>query len=83
MHLLQEAQWPLAIVRTPIFSKSELSPPSRSSMASVFLFVVEAFAPEPAVLLLLSVSSCCLLSVFFFTDCFCVSGGGFVEDAAS
>lgn len=83
MHLLQEAQWPLAVVRTPIFSKSELSPPSRSSIASVFLLVVEAFASEPAVLLLLSLSSPRPPSVFLFTDFFCVIGGGVVEDTGS
>lgn len=84
MLLLQEAQWPLAVVRTPIFSKSELSPPSSSSIESVFLLVVEAFAWEPAVLLLLlSLFSCCSSSVFLFTDCFCVSGGGVVEDTGS
>lgn len=82
MHLLQEAQWPLAVVRTPIFSKSELSPPSSSSIVSVFLLAVEAFASEPAVLLL-SLFSCCPPSVFLFTDCFCVSGGGVVEDTGS
>ncbi len=85
MHLLQAAQWPLAVVRTPIFSKSELSPPSSSSIVSVFLLVVEAFASEPAVLLLLPLSlfSCCPPSVFLFTDCFCESGGGVVEDTGS
>lgn len=37
MILPQEAQWPLAAVRTPIFSMSELRDPSRSSMASTLL----------------------------------------------
>lgn len=36
MHLPQEAQWPLAVVRTPILSMSELRPPRRSSIASFF-----------------------------------------------
>lgn len=84
MHLLQEAQWPFAVVRTPILSKSELSPPSRSSIVSVFLLTVEAFASEPAVpLLLLSLFTCGPPSVFFFTDCFCLHGGGVVEDTGS
>lgn len=82
MHLLQEAQWPFAVVRTPILSKSELSPPSRSSIASVFLLTVEAFASEPAVLLLSSFT-CGPPSVFFFTDCFCLHGGGVVVDTGS
>lgn len=69
MHLLQEAQWPLAAVRTPIFSKSELRPPSRSSIMSVFLLRVEGFAS-------LLLFSCCFFSSFLFTDCFGISGGG-------
>lgn len=82
MDLLQAAQWPLATVRTPIFSRSELSPPSRSSIVSVFFLVVEAFASEPAVLLLLLLSLflCCPPSVFFLIEVFCVSGGGVTED---
>lgn len=74
MHLLQEAQLPLTVVRTPIFSKSELSPPSRSSMVSV-----EVFASEAAELLLSSASGR-PPSVFPFTDSFCVRGGGVGED---
>ena len=81
MHLLQEAQWPLAVVRTPIFSKSELRPPSRSSIVSVFLLVLEAFASGPDVPPLLLLLSFCSPSVLFFTDCFCVSGGGVAERA--
>lgn len=83
MHLLQEAQWPLAVVRTPIFSKSELSPPSSSSIVSVLLPVVDSFASEAAVLLLLSWFSPCPPSVFLFTNCFCLRGGGVVEDTGS
>lgn len=37
IHLPQEAQWPLAAVRTPIFSMSELREPSKSSIASTLL----------------------------------------------
>lgn len=80
MHLLHAAQWPLAVVRTPIFSRSELSPPSRSSIESVFCVWIEGFGLELAgpLLLLLSLSFCPDVpsSFFFFVVCFCVSGGG-------
>lgn len=81
MHLLQEAQWPLAMVFTPIFSRSELSPPSSSSILSVLVFVVEAFAPEMS--LLFSFFSCCPPSVFLFTGRFCVGAGRFAEGCGS
>lgn len=74
MLLLQKAQWPFAVVRTPIFSRSELSPPSRSSMASVFLLTVVS---ETALLLLSMVSWSSFASAWFVlsTDCFFFSGG--------
>lgn len=53
MPLLQKAQWPFVAVRTPIFSRSELRPPSKSSMASFFLLT---FVSETALLLLSVVS---------------------------
>lgn len=67
MHFLHKAQWPFAVVSTPIFSRSELRPPSRSSIVSVFLLTVEA---EELPLLLLSTSS-----VLLSTHCFCGGGG--------
>lgn len=73
MLLLHKAQWPFVVVRTPIFSRSELRPPSRSSMASFFLLTV----PE-TVLALLSLaprSSSASAGFVLFTDCFFLSGG--------
>lgn len=72
MHFLHKAQWPFAAVCTPIFSRSELRPPSRSSIVSVFLLTVEAFGAEELPLLPLSTpSSSGLLS----THCCCGGGG--------
>lgn len=82
MHLLQEAQWPFAVVRTPIFSKSELSPPNRSSIASVFLLTVEALTPKPSVLPL-SLFACGIPSLSPFTDFFFLIGSGAAEDPES
>lgn len=84
MPLLHAAQWPFAVVRTPIFSRSELSPPSRSSMVSVFCLWDEAVSPEPAGMLLLScLFSCCPTSGFLFTDCLSDSVGGVVPGSWS
>lgn len=38
------------VVCTPIFSRSELRPPSRSSIISIFLLTVEAFGAEELLL---------------------------------
>lgn len=72
MHFLHEAQLPFAVVCTPIFSRSELRPPSRSSIISVFLLTVEASGTE--VLQLLSLFTSGPSSVFLSTDCCCVDG---------
>lgn len=73
MHLLHEAHRPFAFVRTPIFSRSELSPPSSLSIISVFLLTVEDSGAE-VLLPLLCLFACAFISasVFLSTDCCCV-----------
>lgn len=70
MHFLHEAQVPFAVVCTPIFSRSELRPPSRSSIISVFLLTVGASGADVLPLVLLY--SVVPPSVCLSTDCCCV-----------
>lgn len=69
MHFLHKLQMPFALVCTPIFSRSELRPPSRSSIMSVLLLTVEASGAEVPQLLSLFTSG--PPSVFLSTDCCC------------
>ena len=72
MHFLHEAQLPFAAVCTPIFSRSELRPPSSSSILSVCLLIVETSGAEVPPLLPLFTRGA--PSVFLSTDCFFVEG---------
>lgn len=75
MHLLHKAHRPFAFVSTPIFSRSQLSPPSSSSIISGFLLTVKDSGAE-VLLPLLSLFACASISasVFLSTDCCCVDG---------